>query len=98
MPKTPSASHVQPVSGAKYHTNLSASGQVSASEVELLGLFCASSTSGTAKVWNSASAAGDILVNTFPLIGGQYYPMPFYCGVGCYVTITGTADVTVGYS
>lgn len=94
----PSAAFVTPVSGAKYHSNLSASGQVSATPVELLGLFCASSSGATCKVWNSASAAGDIIANTFTLIAGSWYPLPFYCGVGCYVTITGTADVTVGYS
>ena len=60
MPKTPSESNVQPVSGAKYHTNLSASGQVSASEVELLGLFCASSSGATCKVWTRALSDSEL--------------------------------------
>lgn len=94
----PSSPYVTPVSGAKSHSNLTASGQVSASPVELLGLFCASSSGATCKVWNSAAASGDIIANTFTLIAGSWYPLPFYCGVGCYVTITGTANVTVGYS
>lgn len=75
--------------------NLSASGQVLNGPGRLLGILCASSSSGTAKVWDSLSAAGTVCVNTMSLTAGQFYPMPAYMKTGCYVTIAGTADITV---
>ena len=86
------------VMGGNSYKNLSASGQVKGSGGVLSGLFAASSSSGTAKVWDSTAGSGKVLVNTFSLIDGTWYPLPFAFGTGCYVTIGGTADVTVSYS
>jgi hypothetical protein len=36
-------------------------------------------------------------VNTFTPIGGTFYPMPFACSTGIFVTISGTVDCTVSF-
>lgn len=84
---------VQETGGYK---NLSASGVALNKRGALLGIFCASSSAATCKVWDNASAAsGNVVANTFTLVGGVFYPLPFDVENGVYVTITGTADVTV---
>lgn len=65
---------------------------------QLLGIFCASSSAGTVKVWDQTSAAAPILVNTFTAVGGVFYPIPASCVNGIYVDITGTLDITVFYT
>ena len=75
------------------YKNLSASGQVKASAGNLIGIFVASG-SPTIKVWDSTAASGAILVNTFQAAVG-FWPIPANFTVGLYVTITGTADITV---
>lgn len=77
--------------------NLSASGLVQSGHTKLGGIFCASSTSGTAKVWNNTAASGDVCVNTFALTAGTYYNIPADMKNGCYITIANTADITVFY-
>ncbi|MBP7662287.1 MAG: hypothetical protein KA770_00260 [Shewanella sp.] len=77
------------------YTNLSASAQIAVGQVRLGGIFCASSTSGTVKVWDSTAASGDICVNTFAVTAGTYYPIPALLKTGCYITIANTADITV---
>ena len=86
------------VGGDKY-VNLTASALVKTGDGNLIGIFVASaSATPTIKVWDNTSAATTVLVNTFTPIAGQWYPIPFHFGVGCYVTISGTVDCTVGYS
>lgn len=86
------------VSEAGNATNLSASAQILAGKGYLLGIFVASaSSSPTIKVWDSLSATGGILANTFTPVAGTFYPMPFIVGTGIYVTISGTVDCTVSY-
>lgn len=85
----------EPVSEATEYKNLSASVQVLNGPGRVLGVLCASSSSGTLKVWDSLSAANDILVNTMSLTAGTFYPMPAYCKTGLFCTIGGTADITV---
>lgn len=77
------------------YVNLSASALARTGRGDLLGIFCASSTGATCKVWDSLTAANAIIVNTFTLVGGVFYPLPFKFQTGCFVTITGTADITV---
>lgn len=91
-------SNVQPVTGAHEYSNLSASGVVSSLPGNLIGVFCASSSSGTLKLWDNTSAGAPILVNTFSLVGGSWYPIPIRFKTGLYATIGGTADITVAYS
>ena len=76
------------------YKQLAASGQVKASAGQLIGIFVSSGTP-TIKVWDSTAASGAILVNTFQTDGVGFYAMPFNFTVGLYVTITGTAEITV---
>jgi hypothetical protein len=77
--------------------NLTASALVQTGATKLGGIFCASSTAGTAKVWDSTAASGAVCVNTFTLVAGTYYTIPATLKLGLFVTIGGTADVTVFY-
>jgi hypothetical protein len=77
------------------YVNLSASAAARAGRGSLLGIFCASSSAATCKVWDNTAASGSIIANTFTLVGGVFYPLPFDFQTGCFVTITGTADITV---
>ena len=61
------------------------------------GVFVASSTSGTIKVWDNTAASGTVLINTFTANAGTYYPMPFQFRTGLTITTTGTIDCTVAW-
>ena len=90
--------NASPVVGANSYANLSASALVSGTPGNLLGVFCASSSSGTLKLWDQTSAAAPVLVNTFDLVGGRWYALPFRFSTALYATIAGTADITIAYS
>ena len=78
--------------------NLTASAQVMAGSGGLMGIFVSqASAAPTIKVWDSLSATGKVLVNTFTPIAGTFYPMPFLYTLGLFVTISGTVDCTVAY-
>jgi hypothetical protein len=65
----------------------------------LFGVFVASaSNTPTIKLWNSTSAANEVIVNTFTPTGGTMYTFPgVEFGIGLYITIGGTVDCTVFY-
>lgn len=87
-----------PVNESGIPTNLSASALVFTGPCRLLGIFVASASSTpTIKVWNNTAASGAVLVNTFTPLPGTFYPMPFACSTGIYVTISGTVDCTVSF-
>ncbi len=91
------AAYISPIAGGDSYVNLSASALVKTGECHLIGIFVASSSGATIKVWDNTSAATTVLVNTFTAIAGTWYPLPFKCKTGCYVTITGTADITASF-
>jgi hypothetical protein len=79
--------------------NLSASALAKTGEGSVVGIVINSHTSGTIKLWDSLTAANTVLVNTITLAAGERF-IPFYnlsFSVGLYVTIGGTADITVVY-
>ena len=86
---------MNPVIETGQYANKSASALIYTGPGQLLGVFCASSSSGTVKLWDQGSAAAPIIVNTTAVIGGTWYPMPFSFTTGLYLTVGGTADVTV---
>lgn len=86
------------VTEAKSALNMSVSGQVKAGAGVITSIFCASSSSATCKIWDALTATTPVLVNTFTLVGGTPYPMCLPFATGCYITITGTADITVAYA
>lgn len=87
-----------PVLESCSYKNLSASALVKTGAGRLLGLICASSSSGTVKIWDNTSAATTVLLNTMSLTAGTFYPVPGAFSTGLYVTIGGTADITVFFA
>lgn len=86
------------VSESGTYTNITASAQISAFPCLLLGIFVAqASATPTIKVWDQTTAAGPVLVNTFTPSAGTWYPMPYKCAKGLFVTISGTVDCTVSW-
>ena len=75
------------------YKQMAASGLVKTGAGQLIGIVV-SSGSPTIKVWDSTAASGAILVNTMQVAVG-FWAMPFNFTVGLYVTITGTAEITV---
>lgn len=86
----------QPVVESGNYRNITSSTQIRSGQGALMGIFVASaSATPTIKVWDSLSASGNVLVNTFTPVGGTYYPIPGSFGTGLFVTISGTVDCTV---
>lgn len=79
--------------------NLSASGAIKNTPGVLVGVVINSHTSGTLKFWNNTAGSGTVLFNTITLASGERYINLFNANfdVACYLTIGGTADVTVLY-
>jgi hypothetical protein len=96
-PSAPSGPTV-PVVGGKYYDNLTADTAVKSVKGSLVGIFVASSTSCTIKVWDNTSAATTVLVNTFSASAATWYPLPFVFNTGLYVDVGGTCDLTVSYN
>jgi hypothetical protein len=84
--------------GGRSTLNGSTSQSVKASAGRLTGIFVASSTSGTIKLWDNTAASGTVLVNTFSATAATWYPLPFAFGTGLYITVGGTIDYTVSYT
>lgn len=91
------APFAQPVVGGDAYLNGSTSQSVKASTGDLCGIFVASSSSGTIKLWDNTSAVTTILVNTFSVAAATWYPIPVRFGVGLFITVGGTLDYTVIY-
>lgn len=79
------------------YSNLTASAQVQPGIGKLGGIICASQTAGTVKVWDSLDASGSVVLNTMSLEAGKTYALPAILRTGLFVTIGGTADITVFY-
>jgi hypothetical protein len=82
------------------YKNLTASGLVKTGQGTVSGIIVASHSSGTIKLWDAVTAAVPVLVNTMTLATGERY-IPLYDAnftTGLYVTIGGTADITVVYN
>jgi hypothetical protein len=79
--------------------NISASGLVKTGHGRIIGIVVNSHSSGTVKLWDSLTAANTVLFNTMTLAVGERYINLFDVAfdTGLYVTIGGTADITVIY-
>lgn len=87
------------MSSNKY-SQQSASALISQSRGDLLGIFVASSTSGTLKAWDSTSAAGAVIFDTTAAITAPIFlacPAEFgnISGGGLFITVGGTISYTV---
>lgn len=78
------------------YTNLSASALLNSGITKLGGIHCNSTSSGTVKIYDNTAASGTVVLNTYTLASG-WNPMPFILGTGCFITIGGTADITVAW-
>lgn len=79
------------------YKNLSASAIVETGPGTLQGVVVNSHSSGTLKFWDNTSAATTVIFNTITLAEGERW-IPLFGAkftTGCYLTIGGTADVTV---
>lgn len=86
------------VVGGESYLNTTADALVKTGKGYLVGIFVASSTSCTIKLWDNTSAATTVLVNTFSAQAATWYPLPFYFGTGLYLDVGGTCDVTVSFN
>lgn len=77
--------------------NITASTSVKTGPGKLIGIFVASSSSGTIKLWDNTAGSGKVLVNTFSAVGATWYPIPIRYSSGLFVTTGGTIDCTVVY-
>lgn len=84
--------------GNKY-VNLTASALVKTGQGVVKGIIVASHSAGTVKLWDNTSAATTVLVDTMTLAASERF-IPLYdtaFRTGLYVTIGGTANITVVY-
>jgi len=81
------------------YKNISASGLIKTGAGSLAGVVINSHSSGTLKFWDNTSAATPVIFNTITLAAGEQYIELGGIGfnTGLYLTIGGTADVTVIY-
>lgn len=76
---------------------LSASGLVKTGQGTLQKIICATSSSGTATVYDALTATGTPVLNAFPLTAGGVSPLDINFQIGCYIAIGGTATITATY-
>ncbi len=84
---------------ANTYKNLTASGLIKTGAGTVKGVVINSHSSGTLKFWDNTSAATTVIFNTITLAAGERW-IPLLDAtytVGLYLTIGGTADVTVIY-
>lgn len=87
----------------KKYSNLTASALLKTGTGTVAGIIINSHTSGTVKLWDNTSAAGTVICNTITFsavatTGERFIPLfDLAFNTGLYVTIGGTADITVVY-
>jgi hypothetical protein len=79
--------------------NLTASGLVKTGAGNVYGIIVSSHTSGTIKLWDNTAGSGTVVVDTMTLGASERW-IPLFgmaFGTGLYVTIGGTANITIAY-
>lgn len=79
------------------YTNLTASALIESGQGTLQGVVVNSHTSGTLKFWDSLTAANSVIFDTITLAAGERW-IPLFGAkftAGCFLTIGGTANVTL---
>ncbi len=81
------------------YVNLSASAVVKSEAGQIYGIIINSHTAGTLKLWDNTAGSGIVLCNTISLaVGERFIPLlGATFGTGLYVTLGGTADITILY-
>lgn len=81
------------------YKQMSATANVANSDGWMLGVFCSSSTAGSLTLYDDpATGTTTKIVDTFTLVPGTWYPLPFAYATGLYAVVGGTAAITVGYT
>lgn len=83
---------------ATKYLNGSTSQSVVAGGGKFYGIIINSHTTGTIKIWDSLTATGTIIMNTYTLPTGSsviLFPVPIDFYTGLFITITGTVDYTI---
>lgn len=81
------------------YSNKTASELIHTGQGSIVGVVVNSHTSGTLKFWDALTATTPVLFNTITLAVGERYIPLFEANftTGLFLTIGGTADVTVVY-
>lgn len=74
--------------------NLTASGEILSAPGVLKGFFVNSTSSGTVRIADSTGSGAGYLGGVITPAAGQFYQYPAMVSNGCYITVTGTIDVT----
>ena len=77
--------------------NITTSTLIKTGAGNVYGIVIGSHTSGTIKLWDNTSATGTVIVNTMTLaVGERFIPLlGASFTTGLFVTIAGTADITI---
>ena len=93
MADVPIGAFAQPVIGGEY-TNISADTLIKSGDGHMIGFNVNSTSSGTVVIYDSLTATGTKIANTYtPAAGWNAYPAHFKTGL--YFDVTGTIDLTV---
>lgn len=76
-------------------TSTNASALVKTGQGVCGGVVVSSSTAGTVKLWDNTAASGTVLVDTMSVSAGTSIRFDIAFATGLYVTIGGTATVSV---
>lgn len=80
------------------YKNASASSLIHSGKGRLFGVFVASASTATIKIYDGTDATGAVLVNTFTPTAATYYEFPkVRYKTGLYIEVSGTIDYTVFY-
>ena len=82
------------------YSNNSSSALIKTGAGQLQGVIINSISGGSLKFWDNTSAATTVIFNTITPVAGEHSINLFGARftTGCYLTIVGTADVTVLYN
>lgn len=80
--------------------NMTASGLVKTGTGRVQGIVINSHSSGTIKLWDNTAGSGTVLLETITLVAGERNIRTFGAtfGVGLFITIGGTANITVMFN
>jgi hypothetical protein len=62
-------------------------------QAQMGGFFC--TIAGSAKIAKAADGTGSVIVNTFAVVAGVFYPVPMSISEACALVLTGGAEGTL---
>lgn len=92
------AEEVRVVGGSSPGRNITSDTLLKTGSGDLVGIFVASSTSCTIKLWDNTSAATTVAVDTFAASAATWYPLPFRFNTGLFLDVSGTCAMTPSFN